>query len=473
MSSKSGSSLRHTAAWRFSFPTTLAFALGTLAAYSMAYLMVARGIRERSDAWLRGETDVLADVVESSQSGIQERIVAEVAELATHEVLPAVSEDGLTEQPVFFLVTSSNGAPDVWVGPKNREPFVAALRVQTMRPGQPTSIDVPNWPHPFRVNRHNSPGGLTVYLGLLDHSALQLMNEMRGAFMALWLGTLLLGSAVSWLGARRILRRVEDIGDAASRIGSSDLHRRVPEGNGHDEIAGLTRTFNAMLGRLEASMEQLRTLGDALAHDLRSPVTSIRGNLELALTSGDPGRLHDAAARSVESLDRMLSTLQSTMDVAEAEAGVLRVDRRRIDVAEIVREIVDLYRPAAEEAGITMDVVGPESAPAELDPDLVRRALANLMDNAVRHLPPGCRVEASAQSGASGLTLSVCDNGPGFPPELRDRIFERFVRGEASRGSGIGLSLVRAVALAHGGEARLVDGHGHGHGGCIRLFFPR
>ncbi len=473
MSSKSGRPLRQTAAWRFSWPTTLAFALGTLAAYSTAYLIVARGIRERSDAWLRGETAVLADVVESSETGIRERLAAEVAELATHEVLPDVSEDGLTEQPVFFLVISSNGAPELWVGPADRAPFVAALESRTMRAGHPTSIDVPNWPHAFRVNRHDNPGGVTVYLGLLDHSALQLMEEIRGAFMILWVGTLLLGFAVSWFGARRILRRVEDISDAASRIGSSDLHRRVPEGEGRDEIVGLTSTFNAMLGRLEASMGQLRTLGDALAHDLRSPVTSIRGNLELALTTGDASRLHDAVVKSLESLDRMLSTLQSTLDVAEAEAGVLRVDRHQLDVAEIVREIVELYRPAAEEAGITMDVAGPESAPAELDPDLIRRALANLMDNAVHHLPPGCRVETSAESGASGLVLSVCDNGPGFPPELRDRVFERFVRGASSHGSGIGLSLVRAVALAHGGEARLAGGHGHGHGGCIRLFFPR
>jgi signal transduction histidine kinase len=472
MSSRSDKKPRRTAAWRFSARTTLAFGLGTLGAFAVAYLLVARGIRERSDAWLRGETELLADVVKSTRTSMQERLVGEIAELASHEVMPAVAEDGVTDQPVFFLVTSPGGEADVWVGPQDRAPFLAALRTHTMDPGHPTSIVVPQWPHSFRVNRHDNPGGVTVYLGLLDHSALKLMAEMRAAFLSLWLGTLLLGFAVSWFGARRILRRVEDITETASSIGSSDLHRRVPETDEGDEIAGLTRTFNAMLGRLAASMEQIRTLGDALAHDLRSPVTSIRGNLELALTSGDLTRLQETAARSLESLDRMLSTLQSTLDVAEAEAGVLRLDRRPVDLAVIAREIVDLYRPAAEEAGITIDLADAPSAHGELDADLVRRALANLMDNAVRHLPHGCRVEVFVKPEPFGLALLVCDNGPGFPPELRERIFERFVRGESSRGSGIGLSLVRAVALAHGGEARLVDDHEHGHGGCVRLFFP-
>jgi signal transduction histidine kinase len=474
MSSRNGSRsgrLRDTAAWRFSAPATVAFALGSLAAYGIAYMIVARGVRQRTDAWLRGETALLADVVRNAESGMEERLVEEVAELATHEVQPAVQEDGLGEQPVFFLVQAVDGTPSAWVGPRDQRAFLAAIHEASFLPGQPLSVDVPQWPHPFRVNMERGPQGVKVYLGLLDHDALKVLAESRRSFVILWIGTMLLGFAVSWLSARRILRRVEEITEAAGRIGSSDLHRRVPQAQGRDEIAGLASTFNAMLGRLEASMEQLRTLGDALAHDLRSPVTSIRGNLELALTSGDERRLQEAAAGSLEGLDRIVSTLQSTLDVAEAEAGVLRLDRKRIDLADLVRRLVDLYRPAAEERGLTLDVVGSEAAIGDLDADLVGRAVANLMDNAVRHVPAGCRVEVAVRALPDGLELLVCDNGPGFPPGLRKRIFERFVRGSDSSGSGIGLSLVRAVALAHGGDARVVDEARHG--ACIRLFFPQ
>jgi signal transduction histidine kinase len=471
MSSKIADFLTGTAAWRVSAVTSLAFALGTGAAFIAADLIVARGIRERSDAWLRGETELLAELVATTPPGdVSARLVKEVAELARHEVLPAIDASGLTEQPVFFLVTYPDGRPDLWVGPKERDVFVEAIRRKTFDPGVPRSILASAWTHSFRVNVHRSVNGPTIYLGFLDQSALSLQREMTITFAELWVGMLIFGFVISWVGARRILHRVERITETAGQIGASDIQKRVPEEKGHDEISRLAETFNRMLDRIETSMDQIRAFGDSVAHDLRSPVTSIRGNLEMALTRGEAEELREAAALAVERIDRLLDVLNTSLDVAEAEAGALRVSKQRVDLQEIVAEMVDLYRPSAEERGVVIETDARARAFAWVDPVLVRRALANLLDNAVQHLAPGRRVRVSAETSAEHLTLSVTDDGPGFPAEVRDHPFRRFTKGPASKGFGIGLSLVRAAALAHGGEAKILDVPGGG--ACVSLSFP-
>lgn len=471
MSSKIVDGIRRTAAWRVSVLTTVAFALGTGAAFGVAYVIVSRGIRDRSDAWLRGETELLAEVAATTAPGdVSGRMIEEVAELATHEVLPTIREDGLKEQPVFFYVPPSEGRPELWVGPSDRKAFIAPIGKKKFQPGSPRSIVVAGWPHPFRVNLHQGEGGSRVYLGLLDHSALELLGKIRRTFIELWLGMLVFGFLVSCLSARRILGRVERITETAAQIGTGDLHRRVPEGGGRDEISRLANTFNGMLARLETSVDHLRSFGDTVAHDLRSPVTSIRGNLEMALTSSDPEELREVVASALERIDRLLSILNTTLDVAEAEAGVLRLHRREIDARDLVSEMVELYRPAIEESGLTIEMQGDRGVVARLDADLVRRALANLLDNAIQHLPSGKHVTVTVESADGLLTLRVADDGPGLPADLRGRAFERFARGPESLGSGIGLSMVRAAAIAHGGEARIVESPRGG--ACVTLTFP-
>jgi signal transduction histidine kinase len=162
--------------------------------------------------------------------------------------------------------------------------------------------------------------------------------------------------------------------------------------------------------------------------------------------------------------------LNTTLDVAEAEAGALRIQRKEIDVRQIAAEMADLYQPAAEERSLTIEVTGSARAIARVDPELIRRALANLLDNAVQYLPPGRHVRISAVSTEGRLALSVADDGPGFPEPLRGRVFERFARGPASKGFGIGLALVRAAALAHGGEAAVLEVSGGG--ACVAIDIP-
>ena len=473
MSSKTPSvSAPHgTAAWRLSALIALGFALGAGVAFFVAYTLVARGVRDRSDAWLRGEADLLAEVVATTPtSEMDQRLIEEVAELARHEVPSADLGAGIVEQPVFFLVTPADGGRELWAGPKNRTPFLDAIRKRRLNPGETSSIDVPGWTAAFRVDVHAGPHGQTIYLGLLDQAAVRSLREMKVLFTQLWLGMLAFGFAISWIGTKRILERVERITATAAGIGAGDLRRRVPGREGTDEIARLAQTFNGMLERIEASVEQIRAMGDAVAHDLRSPVTAIRGNLEMALTHGGEEELRESAAAALEGIDRLLALVNATLDVAEAEAGALRIHRRDVDLRELVDEMVELYRPALEERGLTPVVTGGPPARGSMDGDLVRRALGNLLDNAIRHLPPGRHVTLSAENRLGSLILEVRDDGPGFPRDLRDRAFERFAKGTTSTGSGIGLALVRAAALAHGGTAEILDAPGGG--ARVRLIFP-
>ncbi|MGD8375517.1 MAG: ATP-binding protein, partial [Acidobacteriota bacterium] len=333
------------------------------------------------------------------------------------------------------------------------------------------SLPIPGWDVPFRVVMRAGPQGGEVFLGFVDQSALQLLRRIEGTFLAVWMVVLFLGLAVSWLTARRILARVEGITETAAAIGTERLDRRIPLRGGRDEIAQLSRTFNEMLDRIQDSVSQVHTMADALAHDLRSPVTALRGNLELALTRGDPGQLEEAAVGAIDGLDRLLRTLTTSLDLAEADAGALRLHREAVDLQEMSLELVDVYRAAGEEHGLDFEVSARGDTLAIVDPDLTRRALANLLDNTIQHLPAGCHVHVTVEGSGDTVSLGVADDGPGFPPELRSRAFERWSKGASTGGFGIGLALVRSVGQAHGGDAEILDAPGGG--AIVRISFPR
>ena len=276
--------LRTTAAWRISIWTTLAFALGTAVAFSIVYFLVAQGIRERSDTWLSGEAEVLAQVsADTPRDHLYKRIVGEVAELATQEVPDERNARGERLNSVFFLATDPNNSDGaLWVGPGSRDAFVTEIQRAKLAPGVPQSITVEGLHQTFRVVV-KVQDGRTIYLGLSDRGAKYLLHRLARRLLIVWGGMFLLGFAISYWSARRTLLRVERITEAVARIGTEDLEERLPEPVNSDEISRLGKTFNHMLDRLQSSVNQLRTVTGAVAHDLKSPVTLIRGTLESAL----------------------------------------------------------------------------------------------------------------------------------------------------------------------------------------------
>jgi signal transduction histidine kinase len=266
----------------------------------------------------------------------------------------------------------------------------------------------------------------------------------------LWLLLVLLGFGIVFYTTYRMLSYVRGIAEAASRIGHSDLSARVPTSARQDEVGNLALTLNHMLDRIENSMHQLHTITDSLAHDLRSPLTAIRGKLEMALSSGDQA---EPIVSVIEELDRLTDFLNKSLDVAEAKADALRLTRCEVDLDELLRIMIDLYEPSMSERGLQIRLQSGGPLKIEADEALIHRMIANLFDNELKHLPAACTINLLLKAESGGASLILEDDGPGFDPEILPHLFERRVKGRESNGHGLGLAFIDAVARAHGGAA--------------------
>ncbi len=448
---------RTTAAWRISIWTAAAFAIGSAIAFSIVYLLVAKSVRQRGDAWLIGEADTLAQVAENTpRDSLYERIVEEVAELATQEIPEEPSDHGKKENSVFFLETDpkTHESP-LWVGPNAKEAFLQAIQTANLTSGEPQSIHIQGWKQPFRVVARVHNDGSAVYLGLSDRGARHLLHNLTRSFLAVWGGMFMLGCVISYFSARRTLLRVERITEAVARMGSENLKERLPESKNSDEIARLAETFNHMLDRIQSSVNQLRAVTDAVAHDLKSPVTSIRGTLESALCDGTNERLQDSVGEAIEGLDRLLQRLNTTLDLAEAEAGALHLDRKPLDLSDVTRQLAEIYRPAMAEKNQRLVLDLESKVVIDADAPLMERVVSNLLENELMHLPSNSEIVIGLRTKQGSAELTIQDNGPGFPLEIRESAFERFVKGKQSQGHGLGLAFVDAVVHVHGGSVKV------------------
>jgi signal transduction histidine kinase len=206
-----------------------------------------------------------------------------------------------------------------------------------------------------------------------------------------------------------------------------------------------------MLDRIESSMHQLHTITDSLAHDLRSPLTAIRGKLEMSLSSTSHGEQAEPIVSAIEELDRLTEFLNQSLDVAEAKADALRLTRTEIDLDQLVRVMIDLYEPSMTEKGLRIRYYSAGSVRTECDASLIHRMIANLFDNELKHLSGACTVSIRLQSDRESISLVFEDDGPGFSPEVATHLFERRVKGKESNGHGLGLAFIDAVSRAHGG----------------------
>jgi signal transduction histidine kinase len=293
--------------------------------------------------------------------------------------------------------------------------------------------------------------GSNIYLGLSERDELRVLRYLGLRFVFLWLLLVLLGFGIVFYTTRRMLSHVRRITEAASRIGHSDLNSRVPTIDRNDEVAHLALTLNRMLDRIENSMHQLHTITDSLAHDLRSPLTAIRGKLEMSLSASSQVEQAEPVVSAIEELDRLTEFLNKSLDVAEAKADALRLTRSEIDLDELLRSMIDLYEPCMSERGLRIGLRSSGSLRIEADAALIHRMIANLFDNELKHLPAACTVTIQLQLNDDAAQLILEDDGPGFAPDVRLHLFERRVKGRESNGHGLGLAFVDAVARAHGG----------------------
>ncbi len=458
MSSETVKPRIHSAAWRISCWATVAFAFGTLLVFVFLHRFVASDIQRRSDVWLSGEVETLGDVAERTPKGaLYDRVVSEVAELAEREVSNRRATEKVPSNSVFFLQAGSDGSLTLWVGAGDGEPYLRAIQKTRILPDLPTDLHVGGIAVPFRVVSIALEDGSHVYLGLSEKDELRVLNRLRLRFFLLWLLLVLLGFGIVFFTTRRMLGHVREITEAASRIGHSDLTARVPTTRRNDEVGQLAFTLNVMLDRIESSMHQLHTITDSLAHDLRSPLTAIRGKLEMSLRYMADEEHADPIVAAIEELDRLTDFLNKSLDVAEARADALRISRSEIALNELLKTMIDLYEPSMSEKGITIGLRCEGEVKVLADAALLHRMIANLLDNELKHLPHACQVTISVRQEDDHASLTLEDNGPGFDPSVLQNVFERRVKGRNSDGHGLGLAFVDAVARAHGGAAKAAN----------------
>lgn len=275
---------------------------------------------------------------------------------------------------------------------------------------------------------------------------------------------ILFAFAGAWLLRRWLEERLIPATATAALIAGGDLSPRVPLAGRDDEFEALGRSMNTMLDRIAHLMEGVRGVSDAIAHDLRTPIARARSRLEEALeTSDDPAALKGALERGIADLDNVTRVFQAVLRIAEVEAGARRAAFAPLDLVPLLADAAELYGAAAEENGQTLRTEWPESLPLTGDRDLLLQAIANLLDNAVKFTVPGGTITLSAELQEDAVLIRVADEGPGLSAEDRQRVGERFFRADSARatpGSGLGISLVRAVVQLHGGMLWFEDGQG-------------
>ncbi|MBI1360908.1 MAG: HAMP domain-containing protein [Alphaproteobacteria bacterium] len=322
--------------------------------------------------------------------------------------------------------------------------------------GQPTRRSAEG-----RISRLSGGGVLMVAYDVGDLGALndRISNVVwRSAAVGLVLS--FIGGVVI---SRSVARRAEQLARTTEGVMSGDLTRRAPVAGSGDEFDRLSVQLNAMLGKLERLVASSRTAGDAIAHDLRSPLTRLRNRLEGGLTETNPDAQREALSSSIDDVDGVLTTFNAILRLSRVQAGASG-SFRRLNASGITDQLAELYQPVCEEKGLKFAYSYEPDLFVQADRDLVAQAMANLMDNAVKYTKPGGAIKLVARRNAAGaVELSVIDSGVGIPPAERSRVIERFVRLEQSRtepGSGLGLSLADAVAEAHRGHLVLADGEG-------------
>ncbi|HJS44910.1 MAG TPA: ATP-binding protein [Rhizomicrobium sp.] len=277
---------------------------------------------------------------------------------------------------------------------------------------------------------------------------------------------LVLGAAGGALMSRNMLRRLDTINRTSGEIIAGDLTRRVPLNGSGDEFDVLAENLNRMLDRIERLMKGLREVTDSVAHDLRTPLSRLRNRLEESVArlnaSGAPKSemMADEIERAIAETDKLIATFNALLLIAETDAGTTRAAMSALDLGSVAADVVELYEPLAEERKISLALIPDAGVAVEGNRSLIAQALANLVDNAIKYTPAGGEVRIRAANTNAGMELSVADSGPGIPPADRPRVTERFVRLEASRsspGTGLGLSLVMAVAHFHRAELVLED----------------
>jgi signal transduction histidine kinase len=430
------SSARNTFGLRLGLWYATLFVLGSIAIVSLTYYLTASSLAQRdhqiiaaklgeyTNAYARGGIDGLADTVRSEQRTAPERLFVRV----------------VTRRSDALVLSK----PDGW-DPAKLE--TAELRFSD---------------------------GTVVQVGKSTEARDDLLARFRAALGLVTLTIVLVGLSGGWIATQSALAPIRRLTRAVRRIirtGRTD--QRVAVEDTGDALEELTVLFNAMLDKIEGLVAAMRGSLDNVSHDLRTPLTRLRGTAEMALAGeADVERYREALADCVEESDRVLVMLNTLMDISEAESGAMQLQREPVWLADVVDRAVDLYHDVADAKGVTIGVSGVsrtgeghDAVVVSGDRTRLEQVAANLIDNAVKYTPGGGRVDVTIRRDADSAVLEVRDTGAGISTDELPRIWDRLFRGDRSRterGLGLGLSLVKAIVEAHGGSVSVTSEIGNG-----------
>src|ERR1700709_1261513 len=311
------------------------------------------------------------------------------------------------------------------------------------------------------VQRYDLPGGFHLLIGRDVQVRAQLRKMLTDALLWAVVVVFMMATVGALVVGNLFRRTLANVSATATAIAGGDFAQRVRLTGRGDEFDQLAEVINDMLDRIGRLMDGVRQVSNAIAHDLRTPVTRSRARREEpARTAESSADLHAAIDRATIDLDGIVTVFQALLRIAEIEAGSRRASFQRVDLVAALEGVADLYGAVAEEKGVNLTVTHPRQLEVNGDAALIQQAVANLVDNAVKFSPENGTVKLSAALDGRRIRLTVTDEGPGIPEEDRSRATERFYRGDTARGTpgtGLGLALVQAVAYLHGGMLRLED----------------
>ncbi|MCA6097958.1 hypothetical protein J6525_06030 [Bradyrhizobium sp. WSM 4400] len=433
-----------------------AFGLIVSAIFAYVYWSTLSYVRDRSDRAIMTEQASLADAyARSGRDGLTALIAQRVADKGFADHVYLLVGPGSTVLAGNLRQWPAGAAEKGW----------AEFRASLPQLSQGTSL--------LRGVTETLSNGDRLLVGH-DISDLDgFMAQIRAAGIAVVVLIIGLAAAASIGVTRRTVGRIESINATSRAIMLSGLDQRIPLRGSHDEWDRVAENLNLMLDRIQTLMGDVKQVSENIAHDLRTPLTRMRGRLEKAYHAPRSGE-GDAAliGDTIADLDAVLGMFASITRISEIETRARKGAFRTVNLVEIAAEVVELYDAAAEEVTTRLDLAGDQAVLVTGDRDLLFDAIANLVDNAIKHGRPGGRVMVICDNDERGAVISIADDGPGIPAEQHDRVFKRFYRLEQSRytpGNGLGLSLVAAVASLHGARIELRD---NAPGLLCRLVFP-